>query len=237
MTAHARSVPDTLHHIRFPNESTDYRRARNALLDQEMELRRQIERVAARRRQLPEVGEIPEDYVFETSGRDGDPIAVKMSELFTPGKDTLAIYSFMYGPERKRPCPGCTHFLDSLDGAVRHIAQRVNFVVVAKSPIDRIQEFARERGWRNLRLLSSAGNTYNGDYHGETESGAQIPTMNVFTRRKGRTYHTWSSELLFAPADRGQDGRHVDLVWPLWNLLDMTTEGRGATWHPKLKYD
>ena len=121
MAALAKSAPQALQHIHFPNESAQYRRARNALLEQEMELRRQVERVAAQRRALPPGGEIPEDYVFEAAGADGKPKRVRLSELFAPGKDTLAIYSFMFGPERERPCPGCTHFLDGLDGASRHI--------------------------------------------------------------------------------------------------------------------
>ena len=132
-----------LEHLHFPNESASYRQARNALLNEEMELRRHIERVAAQRRALPAGGTIPEDY---RSRAKGGPI--RLSELFAPGKDTLAIYSFMFGPERERPCPGCTHFLDGLDGAIEHIAQRVNLAVVAKSPLPRILGFAKERGWR-----------------------------------------------------------------------------------------
>ena len=107
---------------------------------------------------------------------------------------------------------------------------------MARSPIDRVLTFARERAWRHLRLLSSAGNSYNHDYHGENEAGDQLPMMNVFTRRRGRVYHAWATELFFAPADRAQDKRHVDLIWPVWNLLDMTPEGRGAKWGPKLRY-
>src|SRR5262249_16379265 len=126
MVALAKSTPQTLHHLQFPNESTAYRRARNALLEEEMELRRQIERVAAKRRAQRGGGDLKEDYVCEAGGKDGEPTRVRLSELFTPGMDTLAIYSFMYGPERERPCPGCTHFLDSLDGAMRHIRERVN---------------------------------------------------------------------------------------------------------------
>ena len=141
-------------HLHFPGESVEYRGARNALLAEEMELRRQIERVAAQRRALPAGGAIPEDYEFE-----GDGGLVKLSELFASGKDTLAIYSFMYGPERERPCPGCTHFLDALDGETEHILQRINLAVVAKSPLPRIIDFAKERGWHRLRLLSTAGNT------------------------------------------------------------------------------
>src|ERR1700730_17751391 len=123
-----------LHHLRFPGESADYRAARNALLAEEMELRRQTERVAAQRRALPAGGALAEDYLFE--GPDGP---VKLSELFAPGKDTLAIYSFMYGPEREDQCPGCTQFLDGLDGMVEHIAQRLGLglAVVAKSPLPR----------------------------------------------------------------------------------------------------
>ena len=222
----------SIHTTRFPGERAAYRAARDKLLKEEIKLRRQIEAVAAMRRKLPPGGPLKEDYAFDDEGR-----TVRFSELFTDGKDTLLVYSFMFGPQMGAACTSCTSILDGLDGQAPHVTQRVNLVVVAKSPIDRILQFARGRGWRHLRLLSSAGNTYNRDYHGETESGAQIPTLNVFSRRNGRVFHTWSSELLFAPADRGQDGRHVDLVWPLWNLFDLTPDGRGTTWHPKLKYD
>ncbi len=231
MAKKARSTK-SIHTTRFPGEKAAYRAARDKLLKEEIKLRRQIEAVAAMRRKLPLGGPLKEDYLFDEEGR-----AARFSELFADGKDTLLVYSFMFGPQMAAACSSCTSILDGLDGQAVHVTQRVNLAVVAKSPIDRILQFTSGRGWRNLRLLSSAGNTYNHDYHGETESGAQIPTMNVFMRRNGRIYHTWSSELLFAPADRGQDGRHVDLIWPLWNLLDLAPGGRGATWHPKLKYD
>jgi predicted dithiol-disulfide oxidoreductase (DUF899 family) len=220
-----------LHTTRFLGEKPAYRAARDKLLNAEIALRRQIEAVAAMRRKLPLGGALKEDYVFD----DGD--AVRFSDLFADGKDSLLVYSFMFGPQMKTACTSCTSILDGLDGQAPHVTQRTNIVVVAKSPIDRIREFASGRGWRNLRLLSSSGNTYNHDYHGETPEGAQIPTMNTFTRRNGRIYHTWSSELLFMPFDRGQDGRHVDLIWPLWNLFDLTPEGRGTAWHPKLQYE
>jgi predicted dithiol-disulfide oxidoreductase (DUF899 family) len=151
---HMKASSRVLHHVHFPGESAEYRAARNALLAEEMELRRQIERVAAQRRALPAGGVIPEDYQF-----DGNGGTVRLSALFEPGKDTLAIYSFMYGPERERPCPGCTHFLDGLDGQMEHIVQRINLAVVAKSPLPRILAFAQERGWRRLRLLSTAANS------------------------------------------------------------------------------
>src|ERR1700736_1940858 len=154
-----------LHHLRFPGESADYRAARNALLAEEMELRRQTERVAAQRRALPSGGALAEDYLFE--GPDGP---VKLSELFPPGEDSLAIYSFMYGPEREEPCPGCTHFLDGLDGMVEHISQRLRLAVGAKSPLARIPTLARARGWRRLPLLSTAGTTYDRDYLGDSEA-------------------------------------------------------------------
>jgi predicted dithiol-disulfide oxidoreductase (DUF899 family) len=250
MTALAKSKPQTLHHLHFPNESAEYRRARNQLLDEEMELRRQIERVAAQRRKLPAGGAIPEDYIFEAPGAGEKPTRVRLSELFAPGQDTLAIYSFMFGPERARPCPGCTHFLDSLDGAVRHTDQRMSLVVVAKSPIARILAFANERGWRHLRLLSTAGNSYDRDYFGDSTGlttamrrqqefvdGEEwdMPILNVFRRSGSGIRHFWGSELLYVPAEPGQEYRHNDLLDPVWNLFDLTPEGRGD-FHPKLSY-
>jgi predicted dithiol-disulfide oxidoreductase (DUF899 family) len=221
--------------VRFPGEGKAYREARNGLLRAEAELRRRVEAVAALRRKLPLGGPVPQDYGFEEI-RDSKVHSVKLSELFAPGKNSLAVYSFMYGPNMAHACPLCTSMLDSLDGAATHLAQRINLAVVAKSPIARIQEFAKSRGWRNLRLISSAGNSYNADYHGETPQGAQLPMLNAFVLHRGRIRHTYASELLFVPTERGQGPRHVDSIWPLWNVLDFTREGRGTEWYPRLDY-
>jgi len=218
--------------IRFPGESASYRAARGELLAAERDLRGRVEQVAELRRKLPLGGELTEDYVFE----EGEGVPVKLSDLFREGLDTLAIYNFMYGPAMQQACPMCTSFLDSLNGTAPHAAQRMNLAVVAKSPIGRIRDFARARVWHNLRLLSSAGNTYNRDYHGETAEGGQTPMLSLFVRRGGRIYHWYSTELVFAPADPGQNQRHIDMMWPLWNLLDFTPEGRGADWYPRLSY-
>jgi predicted dithiol-disulfide oxidoreductase (DUF899 family) len=231
--------PDTS----FPGESGEYRRERNRLLEAEIELRRAIERVAEQRRSLPPGGALAEDYRFEiAAGGDGE---VGFSELFAPGKDTLVIYSFMFprspgdtrpGPRSgetarlplaQMPCPSCTSILDSLDGAAPHLARRLNLAVVAKSDPDRIRTFASERGWRHLRLLSSRNNTYNRDYHAESPEGNQLPILNVFVRDAIGIRHSWASELMFAPRDEGEDPRHVDSIWPIWSVLDVTPEGRG----------
>src|SRR5690348_2714813 len=174
--------------LHFPNESKQYRAARSKLLEAELDLRRQIEEIAAARRKLPPGGEVKEDYEF-TSERG----PVKLSELFNRG-DTLVAYSFMYSPQMKQACPMCTSFLDGLDGNAQHVAQRTNLVVIAKSPIERIVDYARGRGWRNLHLLSSGETTYNRDYHGENEKGAQMPMMNVFIRKGGKVHHFYGSE-------------------------------------------
>jgi predicted dithiol-disulfide oxidoreductase (DUF899 family) len=227
--------------VRFPGETAKYRAARNKLLKHEIALRQQIEAVAAERRALPPGGPLLKDYVFDELVREDERSTVRrtvrFSELFAKGKDTLVVYSYMFGPQMAAPCPMCTSMLDSLDGSAPHIAERVNLAVVAKSPINRILDAARGRGWRHLRVLSSADNTYNRDYHGENEKGSQLPTLNVFVRRAGRIYHTYSTEALFAPFARGQDGRHVDSIWPLWNVFDLTPEGRGTTWYPRLNYE
>ena len=226
-----------LHKERFPGETTGYRNSRNRLLRAEMELRSQVESVAALRRRLPRGGVVPEDYVFEESGQTGGARKIKLSRLFAPGKNTLIVYSFMYGPDMDQPCPMCTSFLDSLDGNAQHVSQRVNLAVVARSPLPRILRFGRERGWRRLRLLSSAGNSYNRDYHGEGPDGSQWPILNVFVKERGKIRHFYATELLFSPAEHGQNQRHVDLLWPLWNLLDLTPEGRGKSWYPALRYE
>ena len=236
----AKTALPPLHAERFPGESGDYRKARNRLLEAEMGLRQRVEEVAAMRRQLPLGGTVPEDYVFEEGTahlrETGNVRRVKLSELFLRKNASLAVYSFMYGPNMAKPCPMCSSMLDSLNGTAPHAVNRINLVVVAKSPIERIRAFTDERGWRNLRLLSSAGNNYNRDYLGESADGSQLPSLNIFVRRGRKIHHFYNSELLFAPAEAGQAPRHVDLIWPLWNLFDFTPEGRGATWHPKLSY-
>ena len=226
--------------VRFPGESADYRAARDKLLAAERDLRQHVEQVAELRRKLPLGGELPENYAFEEGAADlantTTVVPVKLSDLFREGIHTLALYNFMYGPAMKQACPMCTSFLDSLNGTAPHAAQRLNLAVVAKSPIGRIREFARGRGWHNLRLLSSAGNTYNRDYHGETADGGQLPVLSLFVRRDGKIYHSYSTELVFAPPEPRQNQRHIDMMWPLWDLLDLTPEGRGANWYPRLTY-
>jgi predicted dithiol-disulfide oxidoreductase (DUF899 family) len=239
--------------IRFPGESEEYRRERNRLLEAETELRRKIEQVAAQRRALPLGGVVPEDYVFEAAD---DGVQVRFSELFEPGKDTLVIYSFMFPrysgddrpgpaegdtarlPLKETPCASCTSILDSLDGATRHLSRRVNLAVVAKSDPERIRNFAGERGWRHLRLLSSRGNAYNRDYNAETPEREQMPILNVFVRDGDHFRHTWATELVYAPREEGEEPRHVDSIWPIWNVLDVTPDGRGTGSNfPSLRYD
>jgi predicted dithiol-disulfide oxidoreductase (DUF899 family) len=224
--------------VAFPGESAQYRAARTRLLDQEAELRRVTEAVAAARRDLPPGGVVPEDYVFQGAGPDGAPVDVRLSELFAPGKGSLVIYNMMFprALDEDLPCPSCTQFLDSFDGAAEHAAQRINVAVVVKASLPRLLAHAKERGWRRLRLLSSASNSYNRDYLAETADGAQMPMMNVFRRDGAVIRHFWGSELLYAPTEPGQDTRHGDTLEPLWNLFDLTPEGRGTDWYPDLSY-
>jgi predicted dithiol-disulfide oxidoreductase (DUF899 family) len=229
-----------LHSFRFPGENDPYRRARNNLLQAEIDLRRRVEEVAALRRQLPLGAEIPEDYLFDEGSADlSDARGVRrvaLSQLFQPGKNTLAIYSFMFGPKMKAACPMCTSIIDGLNTTAVNAGQRMSLVVVAKSPLERIRTFARGRAWNRLRLLSSAANNYNRDYYGENAEGGQQPSMNIFVRRNAKIHHFWHSELVLVPSDLGQNQRHVDMIWPLWNLLDFTPEGRGTDWYPSLTY-
>ena len=216
----------------FPNESADYRRARDELAKAELDLKRQVDRTAELRRNLPLGGALKEDYVFEEIGKGGRPHKVKLSDLFEEGKDTLFLYSFMYGPKVKEACPMCSSFLDGINGNAPHIKERINLAVVARSPIQRVAKFAKARGWKNLRMLSSARNDYNIDYFGETTDGDQDTMANVFVRRDGKIYHFWGTEKQYPTPQ--SDPCHMDMMWPLWNVLDTTPEGRGD-WYPPLK--
>jgi predicted dithiol-disulfide oxidoreductase (DUF899 family) len=239
--------------LTFPGESAEYRAARDRLLEQEIELRRAMEAVAAARRELPPGGVVPEDYVFQGAAADGNPTDVRLSELFAPGMDSLVIYSFMFprapdddrpGPKRgetarlpleEGPCPSCVALLDQLDAAVHHAGEHLNFAVAAKTTLPRLLTWANERGWQHLRLLSSAGNTYCRDYFGESPDGHPMPMLNVFHRKGEVIRHFWGAELTYGPSDPGQDHRSVGTLEPLWNLFDMTREGR-PDWDEQLSY-
>jgi predicted dithiol-disulfide oxidoreductase (DUF899 family) len=214
--------------VRFPNESDEYRRARDVLLAEEIELRRHIERVAEQRRALPPGGVVSKDYHFE--GENG-PIV--FSNLFGD-KQTLAVYSYMYGPKREQPCPMCTSLLSAWDGESADVEQRIAMVMVARSPIKRLVAFQKERGWHHLKLYSDVSGDYTRDY--VSADDADIPAFNVFTRRDGTIRHFWSGEMGIETADPGQDPRGAPDFMPLWTILDSTPEGRGTDWYPKLKY-
>jgi predicted dithiol-disulfide oxidoreductase (DUF899 family) len=241
--------------IAFPGESSEYRSARERLLEHEIELRRAMEALAVARRELPPGGALPEDYVFQGAGTGGAVTEVRLSELFDAGKDSLVIYNFMfprgYGgprpgptsgetallPLEEGPCPSCVALLDQLDGAAEHASQRINLAVVSKTSLTRLVTFATERGWQHLRLLSSAANAYNRDYFGEDAEGWQMPMLNVFHRDGETIRHFWGAELTYAPTDPGQDHRSVGTLEPLWNLFDLTRAGRPLDWDEQLSYE
>ena len=214
----------------YPNESVEYRRARDALLAEEIELRRHIERVAEQRRALPPGGDVTGDYRFI-----GEAGPVDLAGLFGD-KDTLVIYSYMFGPQRERPCPMCTSLLSAWDGEARDIAQRIALAVVARSPIERLVAFKKERGWRNLKLYSDPSGEFSRDYYALLPDGGDTAGFDVFTRRDGTIRHFWSGEMGFESADPGQDPRGAPDLMPLWTVLDSTPEGRHPTWYPKLEY-
>ena len=217
--------------VTIPGESAEYRKARTALLTEEIELRRHIERVAAQRRALPPGPAITGDYRFE-----GEHGPLDFAALFGD-KQTLLVYSYMFGAQRERPCPMCTSLLGAWNGEGRDIQQRVALAVVAGAPIARLLAFKQERGWRDLPLYTDLNGNYTRDFRGIAPDGSDMPALNVFTRRDGSIRHFWSEEMSMETADPGQDPRGAPDPMPLWTLLDMTPEGRGKDWYPKLRYD
>jgi predicted dithiol-disulfide oxidoreductase (DUF899 family) len=212
----------------FPNETSEYRSVRNALLAEEIELRRHIERVASQRRALPTGGEIPQD--FEFSSETGP---IRFFSLFG-GKDTLMVYSMMYGPQRKSPCPMCTSFLSAWNGIAVNLRERAAIAVTARAPIERLREFKTQRGFVNLPFFSDPSGVYTRTY--VSADDADVPGFSVFTRRDGRFCHFYSGEMSGEMSDPGQDPRGAPDLDPLWSMLDWTPEGRGIDWYPKLDY-
>lgn len=212
----------------LPNESAEYRSAREQLLTEEIELRRHIERVAELRRGLPPGGAVTKRYEFVGEGGN-----VTLSDLFD-GKQTLVIYSYMFGPQREKPCPMCTSFMGTWEAKLPDVEQRIAFVFVARSPIARLIEAKKARGWTRHKIYSDMSGDFTRDY--VSADDADVPGYTVFTRRDGSIRHFWSGEMGPATADPGQDPRGAPDLDPLWAILDTTPEGRGKDWYPKLAY-
>ena len=204
--------------LRYPNERRKYREARDSLLEEEQALIAKVKAVAAKRRTLPLGGELKEDYVFQwaSDGKVGQE--VRFSELFGD-KPSLLIYSFMFGPSWDNPCPSCTSLVDGFDRSWYQVSRDAAFVAIAKAPPQRINDWARRRGWTQIPLLSGFESPFQADYRCQEadDDDMQWPVMHVFTRRDGRIFHFWATETM---------SNHVDTVWPYWNLMDFTPEGR-----------
>ena len=216
--------------ISFPNESAEYRQARTALLAEEIELRRHIERVAEMRRALPPGGEVKKQYRFQ-----GERGPASFADLFGD-KQTLVVYSYMFGPQRTEPCPMCTSLLSAWEGEAQDIEQNVALAIVVQSPLEKVLAFTKERGWRHLKLYSDTTGEYSKDYYANTPEFEDNAAINVFTRRDGVIRHFWAGEMGFEQADPGQDPRGAPDLMPIWTVLDCTPEGRRADWYPSVKY-
>ena len=203
--------------IRYPNETREYRAARDALLKDEQELIAKVKAVAEKRRKLPPGGRLKEDYVFQWANDGKIGKSVRFSELFGD-KSTLLLYSFMFGPSWDKPCPSCTSLVDGFDRAWYSVTRNAAFACIAKAPADRINAWAKERGWSQIALVSGYNSPYQSDYKCQRDNDdMQLPVMHVFRREAGQVTHFWGTETM---------SNHVDTVWPYWNLLDFTPDGR-----------
>ena len=212
---------------RYPNESREYRKAREALLKEEQALVDKVKAVAEKRRALPLGGELKEDYVLQWANDGKLGQSVRFSELFGD-KSTLLLYSFMFGPNWDKPCTSCTSLMDAFDRAWYSVSQDAAFVTVAKAPPEKINAWAKERGWSQIPLVSGFESPYQADYKCQEESDdMQLPVMHVFRKRDGKIHHFWGTESM---------SNHVDTVWPYWNLLDFTPEGRPDRLTPPQKF-
>ncbi|WP_232495509.1 DUF899 family protein [Novosphingobium kaempferiae] len=232
--ANLKSAADLAKHRKaaFPNESAEYAEAREKLLAQEIEFRRQMTRLAEQRQALPPGPLIEKDYRF----RDAAGTDLGLIDLF--GDDeTLITYFWMFGPQRDRPCPMCTNWLGSVDGNASDVKQRAALKILGRSPVARQQAFADERGWRNLDFVETVGDDYAHDLGVLTPEGDEYPALVVYQRDGDAVRAFYSAEMPAEAADPGQDPRTAPDIASLWNLLDLTPEGRGTDWYPKLSYE
>ena len=213
--------------LRYPNESKEYRDARDSLLKDEQELIDKVKSVAEKRRNLPRGGRLKEDYTFQWANDGKVGQSVKFSELFGD-KNTLLLYSFMFGPNWDKPCTSCTSLIDGFDRTSYQVTRNAAFVAIAKAPAERINAWAKERGWSQMALVSGFQSSYQADYTCQEDSDdMQLPVMHVFMKRDGTIFHFWGTERM---------ENHVDTVWPYWNLMDFTPEGRPDISTPPQKY-
>lgn len=220
--------------VAFPGASAEYRQAREALLVEEIELRRHVTRVAAMRQALPPGPVIAKDYKFhDANGVEHG--SRSLADLFGD-KDTLVAYFWMYGPERERPCPMCTNWLGSVNGNANDIKQRVALKILGRSPVERQVAFAVERGWRDLEFVQTEGDDYANDLGLLREDGFENPGLHVYRKDGDQVRLFWSSGQSKETADPGQDPRDAPDIASLWNVLDLTPAGRGEDWYPKLAY-
>jgi predicted dithiol-disulfide oxidoreductase (DUF899 family) len=203
--------------LRYPNESREYRKAREALLEDEQKLVDRVKALAAKRRALPPGGQLKEDYVFQWANDGKVGQSVRFSELFGD-KSTLLLYSFMFGPNWDNPCPSCTSLVDGFDRTWYQVSRHAAFACIAKAPAARINAWASQREWSQIPLLSGFESTYQADYKCQGDSDdMQLPVMHVFRKQDGKILHFWGTESMM---------NHVDTVWAYWNLMDFTPEGR-----------
>lgn len=215
----------------FPGESDAYRNARQALLAEEIELRRRMTRLSEQRRALPPGPVIAKDYRF----KDENGKEVGLIDLFG-GHDTLVAYFWMYGPQRERPCPMCTNWLGSVNGNAADIKQRVALEIFGRSAVERQNAFAQERGWRDLDFVQTVGDDYANDLGLINKDGTENPALVVFKRDGDKVRLFWNSGMKKEMADPGQDPRDAPDIASLWSILDLTPAGRGDDWYPKLRY-
>ncbi len=221
--------------FRFPNESDEYRRQRDLLLDAEVRLRDEIEAVAQQRRELPLGGRLKQAYQFERIGDGGEPETVGFDELFGPHR-TLLLYSMMFGAEWDAPCPSCTSIVDSINANSIGVEETTAVATVAAASAKQLKDWSQRRGW-HMTVVSGQHNSYLLDYAGfETTNPGVVSVMNVFRKTADGIFHCWASELLSRPLPNGHP-RHADMFWPLWNLLDMTPQGRGEAIIPKQDFE
>jgi predicted dithiol-disulfide oxidoreductase (DUF899 family) len=204
----------------MPGTDDAYRQARERLRQAEIDLRDQIEAVAALRRTLPP-GPVLPDYTFIENGN-----RVRLSELFDSGKPYLILYHLMYWTDDDEFCPMCSMWLDGFNGIVPHVTQRANFVIASRAPFDKLRAWGARREWNRLRLLADDGSSFARAIDAEDAEGRPDSTVVVVAKEGDRLRHVYTAHPMLEDRERG-----IDLLSPVWHLFDLMPSGRDD-WYP-----
>lgn len=190
----------------------DWQAALDQLLIKEKELTRARDALNAERRKLPMV-KVEKPYLFE--GKTG---TASLLDLFE-GRRQLIVYHFMFGPDWRAGCDGCSWVADGMTHPAHLHARDTTLVMVSRAPLDKLKKYQARMGWSDaIPWYSSNASEFNYDFGATTKNGEKHGA-SVFIRDGDNVYRTYYT-----------GARGVEYLGSFWSYLDLTPYGRQETW-------